>query len=47
MEEKINILLSSYSLEELIEDNDITEETVVEILINRGLIRLEDYFNDR
>jgi len=46
MEEQINLLLSSYSLEELIEENDITEEIVIEILVNRGLIKLEEYFND-
>lgn len=44
MEERIDMLLSSYSLEELIEQNDITEEIVLEILINRGLVKLEDYF---
>lgn len=46
MEERIDMLLSSYSLEELIEQNDVTEEIVLEILINRGLIKLEDYFED-
>lgn len=46
MEERVKLLLSSYSLEELIEENDITEEAVLEILINRGLVRLEDYFDD-
>lgn len=39
------MLLDSYGLEELLEENDITEEVVVEILINRKLISLEDYFD--
>lgn len=39
------MLLDSYGLEELLEENDITEEVVVEILINRKLINLEDYFD--
>lgn len=46
MEERVKLLLSSYSLEELIEENDVTEEAVLEILINRGLVKLEDYFDD-
>jgi len=46
MEQQINMLLTSYGLEELLEENDITEEVVVEILINRALINLEDYFDD-
>lgn len=45
MEQMIKMLLDSYGLEELLEENDITEEVVVEILINRKLINLEDYFD--
>lgn len=45
MEQMIKMLLDSYGLEELLEENDITEEVVVEILINRRLINLEDYFD--
>lgn len=45
MEQMIKMLLDSYGLEELLEENDITEEAVVEILINRKLINLEDYFD--
>lgn len=45
MEQMIKMLLDSYGLEELLEENDITEEVVVEILINRKLISLEDYFD--
>lgn len=46
MEDRINLLLTSYSIEDLLEENDITDEAVVEMLINRGLINLEDYFDD-
>jgi len=44
MEQQINLLLSSYSLEKLLEECDITEEVVVEMLIDAGLINLEDFF---
>lgn len=44
MEQQVNMLLASYDLETLLEENDITEESVVEMLINQGLINLEDYF---
>lgn len=40
------MLLASYSLEEILEDNGITEEFVLELLIKRGLIALSDYFED-
>ena len=41
----IKLLLDSYGLDLLLEENDITQEIVLEILINRKLINLEDYFN--
>lgn len=44
MEQMIKLLLDSYGLETLLEENDITQEVVVEILVNRRLINLEDYF---
>lgn len=44
MDEQIDILLASYGLERLLEDNDVTEQIVVEMLINEGYIDLEDYF---
>ena len=46
MEEKIRLLLASYTLEELLEDNDITEEALVENLINKGWISLGLYFEE-
>lgn len=45
MDQMIKLLLDSYGLDLLLEENDITEEIVLEILINRKLINLEDYFN--
>ena len=40
------MLLASYGLRGLLEVSDITEEAVVEILIDARLIKLEDYFED-
>ena len=45
MEEQIKLLMSSYSLELLMEENDITEESMVEYLVDSGLVDLEDYFD--
>lgn len=44
MEQKVKLLLASYSLEELLEDNDIEVEYIVTWLIEEGLIDLDDYF---
>lgn len=44
MEDKIEMLLTSYSLEEILEDNDITPEAVLVILINRGTLDISRYF---
>lgn len=44
--EQVKLLLASYSLEEILEENDIEEETVLIILINRGLVNLADYFEE-
>lgn len=46
MEAAINLLLASYSLEELLEQADVTEEAVVELLIEEGLIDLERFFDN-
>lgn len=40
----ITMLLASYSLERILEDNGIEEDFVVKLLVAGGLIRLEDYF---
>lgn len=36
-------LIEDYGLETLLEQNDIEPRTVLELLINKGLIDLEDY----
>jgi hypothetical protein len=46
MEQWIKLLLDSYSLEILLEENDITEESVLEMLIEQGQINLNDYFEE-
>lgn len=46
MEHKIKLLLDSYGLEFLMQENDITEEFVLEFLIDEKKIDLEDYFDD-
>ena len=43
-EHRINLVLSSYGLDMLLEQNDIEEYAVVSLLIRRGLVCLEDYF---
>lgn len=44
MEDKLNLLLASYTLEELMEENDVTDYIVVDWMVRKGLIKLEDYF---
>ncbi len=46
MEERIELLLMSYSLEDILEENDITEEYVLTLLVEDGKVDLEDYFGD-
>lgn len=46
LDQQVELLLMSYKLTDLLEDNDITEEYVVRLLIEEELIDLEDYFND-
>lgn len=40
------MLLNSYGLEELLEDNDLTQEFVLALLIELGHIEIERYFDD-
>jgi hypothetical protein len=42
---KLIALVQNYGLLLLLEQNDISEERVVDWLIDEGLINLEDYFN--
>lgn len=43
-EQQIELLLMSYGLLELLEANDITEEYVLTLLVEEGMIDLEKYF---
>lgn len=45
-EQRINTILNSYGLETLLEQNDIEDYTAVVLLVRRGLLDLEDYFED-
>ena len=45
-EQQIELLLMSYSLEDILEDNDITQEYVVALLVEEGLINLRRYFSE-
>lgn len=41
---KIAALANNYGLEVLIEQNEISEETIIRLLVDEGLIDFEDYF---
>ena len=43
-EQRINLVLNSYGLAALLEQNDVEEYAVVALLVRRGLVDLEDYF---
>jgi hypothetical protein len=42
---KLRALVENYGLTLLLEQNDISEERVIEWLVDEKLINLEDYFN--
>ena len=42
--EQLEQLIQDFGLEMLMEHNDLEEIDVLEILVNKGLINLEDYF---
>lgn len=44
-ESKLTALVENYGLMLLLEQNDVSEETVIKFLIDEGLIDLENYFN--
>lgn len=44
-EDKIKMLLDSYDLDDLLNDNDITEEYVLTWLIENDMVDLDDYFD--
>lgn len=46
MEDRIKLLLMSYSLEEILEECNIEEEWVLLWLHQRGTININDFFED-
>ncbi len=42
---KIAALANNYGLEVLLEQSEVEEELVIRLLVDEGLIDLEDYFN--
>lgn len=42
---KLKALVENYGLMILLEQNDITEEFVVKLLLEEGLINFDDYIN--
>ena len=46
MEDKIEMVLNSYGLGRVLEDNDLTEEFVLALLIELGYIKIDEYFDD-
>jgi hypothetical protein len=45
LESKITALFENYGLMLLLEQNDISEEFVIKMLVLEGLIDTKDYFN--
>jgi|TARA_R110000868_G_scaffold5256_3_gene32243 hypothetical protein len=45
LESKITALFENYGLMLLLEQNDISEEFVIKMLVLEGLISTNDYFN--
>jgi hypothetical protein len=43
-ETKVEALTENYGLELLLEQNDIAEEYVVRLLLDKGLINMDNYF---
>lgn len=41
---KIAALVNNYGLEILLEQNEISEEKVIQLLVDEGLIDFEEYF---
>lgn len=44
-ESKLRALVEDYGLMFLLEDNDITEEFIIKLLLDEGLISFDDYIN--
>jgi hypothetical protein len=45
LDNKIEALVENYGIVLLLEQNEISEGTVVRFLVDEGLIDLDDYFN--
>jgi hypothetical protein len=45
LDNKIEALVENYGIVLLLEQNEITEGTVVRFLVDEGFIDLDDYFN--
>ncbi len=46
MDDKIKMLLDSYDLEFLLDENDITDEYVLRWLLDNDMLELTDYFDE-
>jgi hypothetical protein len=44
MEKKINIVLNGRSLADILEDHDLEESLVLEMLVEEGLVDINEYF---
>ncbi len=44
-EEQLNLLAMSYGIERILEDHDIEQTYVLRLLIEEGLVELEEYFD--
>ena len=45
-EERIKLLIDSYGLELLLDLQDIEQEYVLTLLVEQGILDLEEYFDD-
>jgi hypothetical protein len=44
-QQKLKMMIDSYGIDKLLELEDISPEKALEVLINEGLIDIENYFN--
>lgn len=45
-EQRLKLLLTSYSLKDILEEHDIETHFVLELLVDQGHVDLERYFDD-
>lgn len=43
---KLEMLINSYGIDKLLELSDIVPEKALEVLVNEGLIDLDDFFDE-